>query len=98
MVTPLKTPRGARTLAWRVRTLRNTRLPKQSLRRSHECERGTQECVRHASSSPLVGQQAHGHSLLVAARLHLERLHIYVPQAKAPTPSRSRFGLGILDS
>jgi hypothetical protein len=38
-------------------------------KRSQECERGTQECVRHgASSSPLVGQQAHGNSLTVAVR------------------------------
>ena len=33
-------------------------------KRSQECERGTQECVRYgASSSPLVGQQAHGNSV-----------------------------------
>jgi len=39
--------RSARTLACRVTTLANTRLLKQSSRRSHECERGTHECVRH---------------------------------------------------
>jgi hypothetical protein len=38
-------------------------------KRSHECERGTQECVRHGTSSlSLVGQQAHGNSLTVAVR------------------------------
>jgi hypothetical protein len=38
--------------------------------RSHECERGTQECVRYkAPSSPLVTIDCHGtDSLTVAAR------------------------------
>src|ERR1039457_5348552 len=38
--------RGARTLACRVRTLANTCVELKT-RRSHECERGTQRCVRH---------------------------------------------------
>ena len=37
--------RGARTYACRVRTLANTFLANSE--RSHECERGTQECVRY---------------------------------------------------
>ena len=48
MPTPLKTPIQRRP----------------NPKRSQECERGTQECVRYgASSSPLVGQQAHGNSV-----------------------------------
>ena len=38
--------RGARTLACRVRTLRNT-CTRISSRRSHECERCTHECARY---------------------------------------------------
>ena len=40
-------------------------------KRSDEYERGSRECARHASSSPLMGQQAHGDSLPFAARFSL---------------------------
>src|ERR1700683_4083356 len=68
-LTPLKTPRGVRTRAHRVRTLRNTRLLKQSSRRSHECERGTQKCVRYGRLHHLIGGPAGPWELLYSSKV-----------------------------
>ena len=58
--------RSARTFACRVRTLANILATEP--KRSQECERGTQMCVRYGVFMTFGGQQAHGNSLTVVAR------------------------------